>query len=326
MARKRIRKQTIRHGWSRKQVYWLAPIAVVALVLGNWFAHLPTARRATFGALEPTLETLGAITAGVTDAFGLTGYDVAVPYVGTPSVRGPLPFGEPKVVDASKTPNDVVVLRRKGYWVGWSPSLGHPVWAAYSIPIRKLLEAPPPRPPFASDPEAPKSSHPSDYTGSGYDRGHMAPNYLIATRFGRAAQHETFLMSNIVPQRPSLNRGPWKRLEQIVADDLANFGDPTWVITGVVPNQKKHLKSSRVRVPSACYKIVCALHKGCLRVLAVQMPQELSEAKHPRYCLTSVDALEALTGLDFFSALSSERQEALERPEANRFWPQWELF
>lgn len=304
----------------------LAIVAAVAVLgFGNWFAHQPTARRAAFGAAVPTLEALGAITADATDALGLTGRDVSVPYVGAVP-RGPLPFGEPRVADTAKAPKDIVVLRRKGYWVGWSPSLGHPVWAAYAVPTRKLLEAPPARPPFERDPEAPRSPLPTDYTGTGYDRGHMAPNYLIATRFGKAAQRETFLMSNIAPQRPDLNRGPWRLLEQTVADDLSGIGDPLWVITGAVPDRTKRLGKARVRVPSGFYKIIAAIHRGRLRVLAALMAQETPGSKRPRYCFRSVDTLEALTGLDFFPALSEERQRALEAPEANRFWPTWEIF
>ena len=53
---------------------------------------------------------------------------------------------------------------------------------------------------------------------SGYDRGHMAPNYAIDTVFGERAHKQTFLMSNIVPQRPELNQGPWKEIEQVVAN------------------------------------------------------------------------------------------------------------
>lgn len=318
-AKKSIPRRTIPYG---KRLV-VALIAVLALGFGNWFAHQPSKRRAAFGAAVPTLEALGAITADATDALGFTGRDISVPYTNEVP-RGPLPFGEPRVVDATKAPKDIVVLRRKGYWVGWSPSLGHPVWAAYAVPTRKLLEAPPPRPPFVQDTEAPRSPQPADYTGSGYDRGHMAPNYLIATRFGKAAQRETFLMSNIAPQRPGLNRGPWRALEQTVADDLSGIGDTLWVITGAVPDRARRLgKATRVRVPSGFYKIVAAVHRGRLRVLAVLMPQETPENKRPRYCFRSVDDLEALTGLDFFPALSKERQAALEAPEANRFWPTW---
>ena len=90
----------------------------------------------------------------------------------------------------------------------------------------------------------------------------MAPNYLIATRYGKVAQRETFLMSNIVPQTPELNRGPWRILEQIVADDLTAQGVELWVITGPVPAEKTtYIKRGKARIP-----------KGTLRK-RLQLPQ-----------------------------------------------------
>lgn len=325
MARKSNKRFNDRSRFPHKKRLLATIAVVVVLAFGNWFAHQPTASRASFGVMEPTLESLGIITADITDALGLTGHDVSVPYTSTPT-RGPLPFGEPKVIDPKKTPDDLVVLKRKGYWVAWSPSLRHPVWTAYSVPTTKLLEFPPERPPFERDPQAPTSSSPTDYTGSGYDRGHMAPNYLIATRFGKAAQRETFLMSNIAPQKPTLNRGPWRLLEQTVADDLSGIGDTLWVITGTVPERQRRVGKSSVFVPKGFYKIIAAIHQGRLRVLAIFMPQEIRESKRPRYCFCSIDDLEEMTGLDFFPTLSKERQTALEAPEANRFWPTWSLF
>lgn len=308
---------------------WLTPgrifggVAVAAtLAFGNWFAHLPTAERAAFGPFEQTLEALGAITADVTDALGLTGHDVAVPYGKTP-VPGPAPFGLPRVADASVTPDDVRVLKRQGYWVGFSPSLHRPVWAAYAVPERKLLEFPPPRPGFAKDAQVKGSPAPEDYTGSGFDRGHMAPNYAIATRYGKAAQTETFLMTNIVPQAPELNRGPWRILEQIVADDLPGAGGGTvWAVVCVAPGAPgARLRRGGVQVPKGFGMVLAAVRGGKLRAIAVYMPQETGETKRPRYCFCSVRELERLTGLDFFPDLPRERQDALELPEANRFWP-----
>ncbi len=52
-----------------------------------------------------------------------------------------------------------------------------------------------------------------DYTGTGYDRGHMAPNAALLAQYGQIAQLETYLMSNICPQTGSLNRGIWAKLE-----------------------------------------------------------------------------------------------------------------
>lgn len=312
--------------WLRPGRLLAAACVVAALAFGNWFAHLPTAERAAFGTFELTLEALGAITADATDALGLTGHDVSVPYARKPD-PGPAPFGLPRVADPSVTPDDVRVLRRQGYWVGFSPSLHRPVWAAYAVPERKLLEGAPPRPGFAKDAEAPGSPEPGDYTGSGYDRGHLAPNYAIATRYGKAAQTETFLMSNIAPQAPELNRGPWRELEQIVADDLPAAGGGTvWVIVCLAPGARDEvLRKGGVQVPKGFGMVLAAVRDGRLRAIALYMPQETQETKRPRYCFRSVRDLERLTGLDFFPDLPKAAQEALETPEANRFWPSFPL-
>ncbi len=296
--------------------------AAAALAFGNWFAHLPTAERAAFGPAELTLEALGAITADLTDALGLTGRDVAVPYAKTPA-PGPAPFGLPRVADPSVAPGDVRVLRRQGYWVGFSPSLHRPVWAAYAVPERRLLESAPPRPPFAKDAEAPGSPEPGDYTGSGYDRGHLAPNHAIATRYGKAAQAETFLMTNIAPQAPELNRGPWRALEQIVAEELPAAGGGTvWAIVCLAPGAPGDvLRKGGVQVPKGFGMVLAAVRGGALRAIALYMPQETKETKRPRYCFRSVRELERLTGLDFFPDLPKAAQEALETREASRFWP-----
>ncbi|MBK8477301.1 MAG: DNA/RNA non-specific endonuclease [Opitutaceae bacterium] len=95
-------------------------------------------------------------------------------------------------------------LENTGYVVGYSDALNAPVWVAYrmwgpgapagGVAAPRLLRR--------------RSAHggavrPDEYTGSGYDRGHMAPNYAIGTHFGAAAQLETFLMSNVIPQKHS---------------------------------------------------------------------------------------------------------------------------
>lgn len=305
----------------------LAVIAsLVLLATGNWFAHLPSERRAEFGALEAPLEMLGSVTADLTDSFGLTGRDVAVPYLKEPE-KGPLPFGLPTVADRRKAPSDIRVLKRQGYWVGFSPSLGYPVWTAYAVPVGKVLEYPPERPPFYQDRELPGSPAPDDYLGSGYDRGHMAPNYVIATRYGRSAQKETFLMTNIAPQRPDLNRGPWKDLEKIVADDFSEIGDRLWVIVCAVPDRKAgRLKKGRVSIPAGFAMIISSVHDRKLRTLGLYMPQTVTDSRAIRYYFSSVRELEAMSGLNFFGDLSREQQDALEVPEANRFWPKWNFF
>ncbi len=305
-------------------------IVVITLGFGNWFSHQPHTTREAFGPLEPALEVLGALTADMTDALGVTGSDVEVPYTQAVA-KGPLPFGMPERV-ATSVPDDVVLLKRQGYWAGFSPSLGHAIWVAYALPSTKLLAEAPERPSgFKRDNDIPHSPAHEDYTGSGYDRGHLAPNYAIATRYGRAAQLETFLMTNIAPQKPELNRGPWKELEHTIANELSEIGDTIWVLVVPVSDSKAtyldgRTKKKNVRIPKGYCMVLASVHDGKLRTLGCYMPQDIRPSKDARYCLRSVRDIEAMTGLNFFTALSAATQEALEVPEANRFWPTVELF
>ena len=126
------------------------------------------------------------------------------------------------------------LLMNKGYIVGYSERHKDPVWAAY-----RLFRTDSPyqfrRPSrFAIDERtAARVSH-NDYTNSGYDRGHMAPNSAIMSRYGREAQIETFLMSNVCPQQPNLNRGMWEELESREANDYADRFGQVWVIDGPI--------------------------------------------------------------------------------------------
>ncbi|MBR5591617.1 MAG: DNA/RNA non-specific endonuclease [Kiritimatiellae bacterium] len=313
---------------SRRMKGILSAVAlVIVLGFGNWFAHLPAARRAEFGALETSLEKLGLVTAGFTDAIGLTGRDASVPYSAKLPTQNKFFFGKIEITNSKKAVKDIKLLKRQGYWVGWSPMCGHPAYAVYTVPTSKVLDEPPERPAFMVDPEAPDCPDPSDYTRTGYDRGHMAPNYLIATRYGKAAQRETFFMSNIVPQSPVLNRGPWRILEQIVAKDLTKQDVELWVITGPVPAAKQtYISRGKARIPKGFFKIIASVKEGRLRAIGAYMPQNIRSDKHPRYCLTSIDAIEEMTGFNFFSALPEAEQEKLERVEPTRFWPEMEIF
>ncbi|MEG2465008.1 MAG: DNA/RNA non-specific endonuclease [Kiritimatiellia bacterium] len=313
---------------SRHSGRWIFALGILLFLgFGNWFVHLPLSERVSFGKFQPLLEEIGVLSAGATDTIGLTGQDVSIP-MPTVLQRGPLPFGIPRVTDASRAPNDCIILKRKGYWVGYSPRLGHPIWAAYAIPTKKILTFLPERPSrFEQDRQVPKSPTHEDYSGSGYDRGHMAPNYVIATRYGKVAQRETFLMTNISPQRPNLNRGPWKVLEKTIADDLSAIGDTIWVITGTVPARvSTKLPRTHIEIPQGFYKVIASLHKGQLRVIGAYLPQTVSPKARPRFFLRSIDTLETLSGLDFFPDLSQAQQVKLEKEEATRFWPRWELF
>jgi len=156
---------------------------------------------------------------------------------------------------------------------------------------------------------------PSDYTGSGYDRGHLVPN---ADRYGSPqANAETFVMTNIVPQKGDLNRFPWERLERY-SRSIVRRGNDVYIIAGVY-GEKGRLRG-KVTVPTNCWKIVIVLPLGGqlvinpdTRVIAVDMPNRegIKEDNWRKY-LTTVRDIEQKTGFDFFTTLPRELQDVLE--------------
>jgi endonuclease G, mitochondrial len=182
------------------------------------------------------------------------------------------------------------------------------------------LEAPPRPEVFETDLRTAARVAPADYTNSGYDRGHMAPNYAIATRYGEEAQRETFLMSNIVPQRHALNAGVWKQMEMNVATSYpARFGE-VWVIVGPVFGSRAEKLRNGTVVPEAFFKIVIDESDGRVRAQAFIFPQETPAGAEAGGYLVSIDEIEQRTGLDFLPELPDTAEDALEAKRAERVW------
>ena len=134
-------------------------------------------------------------------------------------------------------------------------------------------------------------AYPSDYTHSGYDRGHHAPN--AAFNYNRSIQKETFLMSNISPQAKWLNRKYWARVESFVSHLAIKYGKVE-VITGNC-SSKGHLKWN-VNIPAYWYKIIYIpkLNKT-LAFLAPNMNTGMKTAKIKKY-QTKVQIIEKVCG------------------------------
>ena len=212
-------------------------------------------------------------------------------------------------------------LENRGFTVGYSDSMKNPLWVSYRIfdvPVFKS-EKRPSR--FRADTRTRAEVGHDDYTRSGYDRGHMAPNYAIATRYGRDAQLETFLMSNVIPQTPSVNRRMWRDLEKTVAERYGCYFSEVWVITGPVFEEPVEKLDSGVPIPSHYYKIIADERGGELRVLAFIVEKNCPPYTRIRKRLVSVDQIEALTGLDFFPDLTTDAQDRIEASPATRLWP-----
>ncbi|MFT3868242.1 MAG: DNA/RNA non-specific endonuclease [Nibricoccus sp.] len=227
--------------------------------------------------------------------------------------------GQPQLVRTTAT-HGLRVLSNHGFTNGYSDELGNPVWTAYRVRDGKLEELPPRPEEFTTDARTVARVESNDYARSGYDRGHMAPNYAIALHYGREAQEETFRLSNICPQKHALNAGPWKELEQRIATNYpARFGE-VWVLVGPIFGDRPVRLKRRIAVPEAFYMIIIDENEGRVRAEAFIFPQDTpAEIESGRY-LTSIDEIERRTGLDFLNQLPAEAQNALEARVVSRVW------
>lgn len=205
------------------------------------------------------------------------------------------------------------LLINRAYTVGYEEARRNPAWSAYPLPAEVLPQRFPRPSRFRVDTRTRAAVRHDDYTGSGYDRGHLAPNYAIATRFGSAAQEETFLMTNVMPQTPNLNQGPWRALEATLADRTAPAAKEIWVVVGpVYAGSTSRLRSGSV-IPTACFMVIADETPNGPRFQAFLAPQSASRQADFRSFLVSVQAVERATGLDFHHELPDDLEVALEK-------------
>ncbi|MFZ5950057.1 MAG: DNA/RNA non-specific endonuclease [Candidatus Rifleibacteriota bacterium] len=219
----------------------------------------------------------------------------------------------------SSTKAQVAVLKNLGYYSGYCDKKRNPLWVAYKIDGDKLVHNLKRPGGFKVDLRTSSRINPNDYKASGYDRGHLAPNSAIASQYGKDAQLETFLMSNIVPQSPELNRKIWQKLEKLELEYAQNL-ETVWVITGPVFDDHLQYIKNQVEVPDALFKILFDEQKGTVRTMAFLVPQSVSGQDRIDKFLTSIDEIEKLTGLDFLAPLSDQNEDRLEAGTANRLW------
>ncbi len=226
--------------------------------------------------------------------------------------------GEPKAISDFNTNTWFRVLRNNGFIVGYSDLRGNPLWVEYALtPVTD--NAPHLKRPsrFQTDWRGLNRVSHDDYTKSGFDRGHNAPNHAMSTLYGKYGQADSFLMTNISPQRPKLNQQIWQRLEEAELSFFAkNFGK-VWVITGpIFGNNSEQISSSlwHIDIPKAFYKIYITEESDSKPAFALAfiMPQTVTGKEPLSQFVTTIDTVEAQTGLDFLSDFDDKTENHLE--------------
>jgi endonuclease G len=233
-------------------------------------------------------------------------------------------YGEPQAQSVWNMKTWFRTLHNTGFSVGYSDIRGNPLWVEYAITQVPANTPSLPRPShFSTDNRALNRVSHDSYSKSGYDRGHLAPNHAISQLYGKRGQLDSFLMTNISPQKPKLNRQCWQRLEAAELDYFAAQQGKVWVIDGAVfDNDIERLPSSwRVEIPDAFYKIyISETAPNKPIALAFIMPQDVNGNEPLDSFVTSIDDIEQKTGLDFFANLDDAIEQPLEASSNPELW------
>ncbi|MDT5293518.1 MAG: endonuclease mitochondrial [Acidobacteriota bacterium] len=240
-----------------------------------------------------------------------------------------LTMGNPSnaVTDVNQPSN--YLLDKTQYAVSYNRDKGRPNWVSWHLDST-WLGSTARQDDFRADTTLPAGWYQvqaTDYSGSGFDRGHHCPS---ADRTNTVASNSsTFLMSNMMPQAPDNNQGPWANLETYCRT-LVSAGNELYIITGGSGSggtgsnggTTLTVAAGHVAVPSQTWKVIMVLPTGtndvsrvttATRTIAVIMPNAQGiRANDWKTYRVSVDQVESLTGYDFFSSVSPSIQSVIE--------------
>lgn len=227
-----------------------------------------------------------------------------------------LALGNPSQAETNLNQPDNYLVTHNGFVLSYNKSRGASNWVAWHLEKADIGDAERTNA-FAPDTILPKSWWilPTDYSGSGYDRGHLCPSKDRSS--SEESNRITFLMSNMQPQVPKLNQKTWKYLEDYTRNTVRN--NEAYIYSGCYGDAGRI--KNKVTIPTRCWKIVVVLVEGDndlkrinnkTRIIAVDMPNDDLVSSRWRTYLTTVDDIEKKTGYDFLTNVPKRIQSVIE--------------
>jgi endonuclease G len=205
-----------------------------------------------------------------------------------------LPYGFPV-----STSRDATTICRSAYLVQHDNIAKIPRWVAYSINKEQAIGCASRVNSFSPDQSLKKGqrSETADYANSGFDMGHMASHADMS--WDQTVSRESFILTNIAPQAPGLNRGVWKTLETITRYWALNSETGITVYTGPIFNvdTDKKIGINSVVVPSHFYKII--IHNDKKKTVSFKFPNTNQVSNNLANYLISIAQLEKETKIKF---------------------------
>jgi DNA/RNA endonuclease G, NUC1 len=261
--------------------------------------------------------------------FSVVGAGAPAPY--PPSVH--LTFGNPSGATNSVLNFNNYLMEKPTYTLSYNRDKGTPNWVSWHLEPQwfgSLARFDT----FRPDPAVPPDWYrvqSTDYSGSGFDRGHMTPNADRDNENRIPINQETYLMSNMVPQAPDNNQGPWASFENYLRSIVSSpNNNEVYIVSGPLGTggsgsgggTTTTIAGGHVTVPAFTWKVVLVIPIGdndisrvtaATRTIAILMPNVQGIRNNPwENYLTTVDDIEGRTGYDFFSELPDEIENAIE--------------
>lgn len=221
------------------------------------------------------------------------------------------------------------ILVNRFYSVGYSYYFRQAKWAIEIVdPDKKDMETVDRLNNFRPDFRIPKifRADLSDYRYSGFDRGHLVASANLNDE--KIQNSETFLLSNMSPQRPAFNRVKWKSLERAVRDlDAQEKVLETYVITGPIFDFGTPISligemddnGIQIPVPSHFFKCILAEKtNGKLEMWAFEMENDRLDGELESY-RTSTAYIEQRAGIILWGNLTGPEIE-VEKQNIRSMW------
>lgn len=271
------------------------------------------------------------------DNISITDYIAPTP-TPTPTATPPpsssvhLTMGNPSGATTDVAVPTNYLMEKPQYVLSYHRDNGRPNWVAWHLDP-SWFGSTPRQDDFRADTTLPVGWYRvtgSDYSGSGYDRGHMCPS---ADRTKTVSDNSsTFLMTNMIPQAPTNNQQTWANLESYCRT-LANSGYELYIFSGG-HGVSGYIANGNVAVPTTTWKVIMVLPSGTndvsrvttsTRLIAVSVPNNNSVVSDWRQYRVSVDQVESLTGYNFFSNVPTSIQSVIESTIDAQLVEDWEM-
>lgn len=157
----------------------------------------------------------------------------------------------------------------------------------------------------------------------GVDRGHLCASE--DRQYSKEANAQTFYFTNMSPQYSNFNQKIWAKMEQVVQKwgrSLTNSSDTLFVVKGGTVNAGNTLDDPEIKIVTPRYYYMAVLLKSgkgtspTYRSIAVLFNHQKTAYPEPydlKTFATTVDDIEALTGLDLFCNLPDKTEIAVEK-------------